>query len=157
MSLLCTLCLHSCAPNKTSRSVNYPKIALGQARLSQRLFRGRLSKKMYLVGMSILSILLSLGPGYQNPTGSRYHNPPLLEDRCPHRSNSSQEPSLLVIYVCPLSSYDMPCDHLRAHKRHAPYVQTPSPHTFVKPQGSVLIPFLTPRPLPRSMILLTNL
>ena len=31
--------------------------------------------------------------------------------------------------------------------RHAYYVRTPSPHTPVKPRGSTLIPFVTPRPL----------
>src|SRR6266540_2586430 len=31
--------------------------------------------------------------------------------------------------------------------RHAPYVRASSPHTPVKPRGSALIPFVTPRPL----------
>jgi hypothetical protein len=31
---------------------------------------------------------------------------------------------------------------------HAPYTRTPSSHTPMKPRGSALIPFVTPRPLP---------
>jgi hypothetical protein len=63
--LLCTLCPHSCAPEKTSRPVTHPMITLGQACLTSRFFRDRLPKnKMHLVGMSTLLILLSLGPGY---------------------------------------------------------------------------------------------
>jgi hypothetical protein len=68
--LLCALCPQSCAPEKTSRSVTHPKIDLGQTRLTYRFFRDRLPKnKIYLVGMSILSILLSLGPGYHMVSG----------------------------------------------------------------------------------------
>jgi hypothetical protein len=38
------------------------------------LFRDSLSKnKIHLIGMSILSILLSLGPGYHNPVMLGYH------------------------------------------------------------------------------------
>jgi hypothetical protein len=37
--------------------------------------------------------------------------------------------------------------------RHEPYTRTPNPHTLVKPQGSALIPFLTPRPIPRPTVL----
>jgi hypothetical protein len=48
-------------PEKTSRSVTHPKIVLGQARLTPEIFAGGLlKKKVYLDGMSILSILLSL-------------------------------------------------------------------------------------------------
>jgi hypothetical protein len=36
---------------------------------------------------------------------------------------------------------------------HAPYTQTPNPHTPVKPRGSVLIPPVTPRPIPGPAIL----
>jgi hypothetical protein len=56
----------------------HPKIALGQACLTPSFFRGMFSKKkMHLIGMSILLIILSLGP--------EYHNPQPLEDRRPHR------------------------------------------------------------------------
>jgi hypothetical protein len=49
------------APGKTSRSVTHPEIALGQARLTPEFFADELPKnKVYLDGMSILSILLSL-------------------------------------------------------------------------------------------------
>jgi hypothetical protein len=36
---------------------------------------------------------------------------------------------------------------------HAPYTQTPNPHTPVKQQGSALIPLVTPHPIPRPAIL----
>jgi hypothetical protein len=63
-----------CAPEKTSRSVTHPKIALGQARLTQSFFRDMLpKKKMHLIGMSTLLILLSVGPGYHHPSGPGYH------------------------------------------------------------------------------------
>jgi hypothetical protein len=53
-----------CTPGKTSRSVTHPEISLGQARLTPEFFTGGLlKKKVYLDGMSILSILLSLEPG----------------------------------------------------------------------------------------------
>lgn len=58
--------------------------------------------------MSILSILLSLGP--------LYHNPPFLEDQCSCRSTPSQDHPLLAASVCLVSSYTiaiMPCDHPR--------------------------------------------
>jgi hypothetical protein len=54
-------------------------------------------KKIYLSGMSILSILLSLEPGC--------HNPPPLEDRRPHRSTPSQERPLLAMSVHPVLAY----------------------------------------------------
>jgi hypothetical protein len=73
-SLLCAICHHSCVPRKTSRSVTHPKIAIGQARLTQRFFRGRLlKKKKHLVDMTTLLILLSLGDGYHHPLVPNYH------------------------------------------------------------------------------------
>jgi hypothetical protein len=49
--------------------VGHPsQIAPSQARLSWRFLRARLpKKKMHLVGMGIILILLSLGPGYHHP------------------------------------------------------------------------------------------
>jgi hypothetical protein len=74
MSLLCTLYPHSCTPKKTYRSLNHPKIALGQARLTERFFLDKLpKKKMHLIDMSTLLILLSLRPGYHHPLGLGYH------------------------------------------------------------------------------------
>jgi hypothetical protein len=58
---------------------------------------------MHIFVMSILSILLSFD---QDIT---IHH--LLENRRPRRSTLSQEPPLLVMYVCLVSSYVMPCDH----------------------------------------------
>ena len=47
----------------------------------------------------------------------------------------------------------MPCDHSgpTCAMRHIP--EPPSPHTPVKPRGSVLIPFVTPRPIPGPVVL----
>jgi hypothetical protein len=42
------------------------KIALNQARLTRRFFQDRLPKKMHLVGISTLSVLLSIGPQDRN-------------------------------------------------------------------------------------------
>jgi hypothetical protein len=53
--------------------ITHPEIALGQACLTPKFFTVRLpEKKVYLGGISILSILLSLEP--------RCHNSPPLED-----------------------------------------------------------------------------
>jgi hypothetical protein len=47
--------------------VTHPEIVLGQARLTPEFFIGELlEKKLYLGGMSILSILLSLELGCHN-------------------------------------------------------------------------------------------
>jgi hypothetical protein len=55
---------HLCTPRKTSGSVTHPEIAPGQTRLTSEFFAGGLpEKKVYLDGISILSILLSLEPG----------------------------------------------------------------------------------------------
>jgi hypothetical protein len=52
-----------CASKKSFRLITHPKIALSQACLTLKFFTvGFLEKKEYL-GMSILSILLSLEPG----------------------------------------------------------------------------------------------
>jgi hypothetical protein len=37
--------------------------------------------------------------------------------------------------------------------RHTPYTRTPNPYTPVKPRGSVLIPLVTPRLIPRLAVL----
>jgi hypothetical protein len=53
-----------CTPGKTSRSVIHPEIAAGPARLTPEFFASGLpKKKVYLGGMSILSILLSFESG----------------------------------------------------------------------------------------------
>jgi hypothetical protein len=58
---------HLCTPGKTFQSVTYPEIALGQTRLTLEFFAGGLlKKKVYLSGMSILSILLNLKSGCHN-------------------------------------------------------------------------------------------
>jgi hypothetical protein len=91
-------CPHLCTPGKSFRSVTHPEIAPGQARLTPEFFAGGLlEKKVYLGGMSILSILLSLEPGC--------HNPPPLEDRRPRRSTPSQECPLLAMFVRPVLAY----------------------------------------------------
>jgi hypothetical protein len=56
-------CPHLCTYEKTSQSVTHPKIAPGQARLTPEFFTGGLpKKKLYLGGMNILSLILSLEP-----------------------------------------------------------------------------------------------
>jgi hypothetical protein len=62
--------MHFCpnlwAPKNTSWLVIHPEIAPGEGRLTSEFFTvGLLKKKVYLGGMSILSILLSLEPGCQ--------------------------------------------------------------------------------------------
>src|SRR6185312_9888639 len=51
-------------PGRTSRSVTHPQISPGQARLTSEFFGDQLpEKKLQLIGMNILLILLSPGPG----------------------------------------------------------------------------------------------
>jgi hypothetical protein len=64
-----------CTPEKTSWSVTHSEIAPGQARLTPEFFAsGLLEKKVYLGGMSILSILLSLEPGCHSMSVNEYLN-----------------------------------------------------------------------------------
>ena len=84
-------------------------IAPGQARLTSELFADGLpEKKLQLIGMSILLILLSPGPGCYILTP--------LRDRRPRRSIPSQERPLLATSVCPEPAH-VPC-----------CVTTPDPH-----------------------------
>jgi hypothetical protein len=58
---------HLCTPGKTFQSVIHPEIIPGQTHLTLEFFADELlKKKVYLSGMSILSILLSLKPGCHN-------------------------------------------------------------------------------------------
>jgi hypothetical protein len=84
-----------CAPEKTS--ITYPEIATDQACLiCEILIVELLKKKVYLDGMNILSILLSLE--------SEYYNLPSLVDRHPRQLTLSQERPLLITSVCPANS-----------------------------------------------------
>ena len=59
-------------PGITSRSVTHPQISSGQARLTSELFGDQLpEKKLQLIGMSILLILLSPGPGCHRHSEAR--------------------------------------------------------------------------------------
>jgi hypothetical protein len=129
------------------------QIAPSQALLTWRFFRDMLPKKMHLVGMITLLIILSLGPGNHHPRGQDMTIHPCLEDRRPRRSTSIQKSPLLTTSVCLVSSYVMPCDHSGPTyaMRHIP--EPLSPHTPVKPRGSVLIPLVTPSPIPESAVL----
>jgi hypothetical protein len=71
-----------CIPGKTSRSVTHPEIAPGQARFTPEFFEGGfLKKKVYLGGMSVLSILLSLESGcHREPLDGTSHHV-LLQER----------------------------------------------------------------------------
>jgi hypothetical protein len=98
----------------TFRSVTYPQIGPGQARLTWSSFSDELSKKkVYLVYMSILSILLSTGPGYHTLTP--------LEERRPRRSTPVQELLLLVTSMYPVPTHvprQVTCPHTwPAHAR----------------------------------------
>jgi hypothetical protein len=108
---------------------------------------------MHLVDMDTLLILLSLGQDITIPGGQDISQSTLLEDRRPRRSTTIQELPLLATSVCLVSSYAMACDHSRSTcaMHHIP--EPPSPHTPVKPQGSALIPLVTPRPIPGPAIL----
>jgi hypothetical protein len=134
----------SCAPEKTSRSITYPKIALGQARLTQRFFRDRLpKKKMNLVGMNTLLFLLSLS---HDPSGQDTTIHPLR--RLSSSSVNPKQGTFPLGHIC-VSSVVI-CHvmwPLQAHIQHVSYTRTPSPYTPVKLRGSALIPFVTPRPL----------
>jgi hypothetical protein len=134
--------------------VGHPsQIAPSQACLTWRFFRDRLpKKKMHLVDMITLLILLSLRPGYPIP-GARISQSTPLEDRRPRRSIPIQEPPLLAMSVCLVSSYAMPCDHFGSTcaMRHIP--EPSNPHTPVKPRGSALIPLVTPHPIPGPAVL----
>jgi hypothetical protein len=101
------------------------------------------SEKEDTSGMSILLILLRLGSKYHHPLGSRNHNPPPLEDWCPRRSTPSQEPPLG--HVC-MSSVVICYVMWQLQGPHTPYTRTPSPHMPMKPRGSAMILFVTPRP-----------
>jgi hypothetical protein len=112
--LLCTLCPHSCAPEKNFPVGHPSQIAPSQARLTWRFFHDRLpKKKMHLVGMDTLLSINSIKPWARiSPSeGPGYHKPPPLEDRRPRRSTPIQEPPLLATSLCLVSSYAMPCDH----------------------------------------------
>jgi hypothetical protein len=126
-------CPHSCTPRKTSRSITHLEVAFGQARLTPEFFAvGLPEKKVYLSGMSILSILLSLEPGC--------HNPPPLEDQRPRRSTQARNvppwphPYVQYWYMCTICSvsniHTIPCPSLRTH---ASYVRThiPDPYATV--------------------------
>jgi hypothetical protein len=74
-------CPHLCTPSKTSWSVTHPEIALGQARLTLEFFACELlEKKVYLGGMSILSILLSLKLGCHTLLWPRTSTPPTVRN-----------------------------------------------------------------------------
>jgi hypothetical protein len=56
-------CPHLCAPRKTFRLVTHPEIAPSQALLTPKFFAvGHPEKKVYIGGIGILSILVSLEP-----------------------------------------------------------------------------------------------
>jgi hypothetical protein len=97
-SLSCALCPHSCTPG-----INFPvgHPSLNRSRpstLNLEFFSDELpEKKAYLDDMSILSILLSPGPGYHTLTP--------LEDRRPRRSTPVQELPLLDTSMRPVPTH----------------------------------------------------
>jgi hypothetical protein len=134
--------------------VGHPsRIAPSQACLTWRFFGDRLPiKKMHLVGMDTLLILLSLGPGNHHPRGQDITIHPRKK---PTSSSVNPNPGTSPLsHVC-VSSVVI-C-HAMDHSRptcvmhHIP--EPPNPHTPVKPRGSALIPLVTPRPIPGSVVL----
>jgi hypothetical protein len=109
---------HLCTPGKTFQSVTHPEIVPDQARLTPEFFACEFpKKKVYLGGMSILPILLSLESGCHNP-------PPL------RRSTSS------LVNLKPGTS---PLGHVRTSSIsiHEPYVQLAGYVQYcVPPRGS---------------------
>jgi hypothetical protein len=85
--------------------------------------------------------------------GARIHNTPPLEEQSPRQSTPIQEPPVLATSMCQVSSYAMPCDHSEPTCAMHHILELPSPHTPVKPQGSVLIPLVTPRAIPGPIVL----
>jgi hypothetical protein len=134
--------------------VDHPsQFAPSQTHLTWRFFRDRLpKKKMHLVGMDTLLILLSLGLENQHPRGQDITIHPL---RRPASLSVNPNPGISHLgHVCMSSA--VICHTmwpLWAHMRHVPYTQTPSPHTLVKPRGSILIPLVTPRSIPGPVVL----
>jgi hypothetical protein len=86
-------------------------------------------------------------------TGARISQSTPLEDRRPCRSTLIQGPPLLAMYVCLVSSYDMPCDHSGPTCIMCHIPEPPNPHTPVKPRGLALIPLVTPYPIPGPAVL----
>jgi hypothetical protein len=58
---------------------------------------------VYIVNLSILSILLTLEPGYDNPPGPGYHNPPLHRPikHAHHASSAEADPSAGKLRLLP--------------------------------------------------------
>ena len=104
-----------CEPGKNFPVGHPSQISPGQARLTSEFFGDRLpEKKLQLVGISILLILLSLGP--------RCHMLTPLRDRRPRRSILSQERPLLATSCT--SSASSPC---AMSVRPVPTVPVPLP------------------------------
>jgi hypothetical protein len=86
-------CRHLCTPSKTSQLITHSEIAPGQARLTlEFLIVGIRKKKVYLDGMSILSILLSIELRCYNPPPSKIDVP-------------RQERFILAMSVRPVLAY----------------------------------------------------
>jgi hypothetical protein len=96
--LFCALCPHSCAP-ENNFPIGHPSSNRSRpSTLNLEFFLDDLlEKKVYLVDMSILSILLSHRPGCHTLTP--------LEDRRPRRSTPVQELPLLDTSVRPVPAH----------------------------------------------------
>jgi hypothetical protein len=97
-SLFCALCAHSCTSGNNF-PVGHPSSNRSRpSTFNLEFFSNVLpEKKVYLVDMSILSILLSPGPGCHTLTP--------LEDRRPRRSAPVQELPLLDTSMRPVSAH----------------------------------------------------
>jgi hypothetical protein len=128
------------------------QIAPSQARLTWKFFRDRIPwKKMHLVGMDTLLILLRLGPWHHHPSGQDITIHPLRRLTSSLVNPNPKTSPLSHVCVSSVVICHVMCS-LWAHMRHAPILEPPSPHTPVKPRGSVLITLVTPRPIPRPTV-----
>ena len=114
-SLFCTLCPHSCAPGKNF-PVGHPSPNFsGPSMLNLGvLWRPAYRKKLQLVGMGILLILLSLGPGFH----TLGHVPYVQCQRpmCHVRASSANGP-------CATSVRPVPMAYPRCSRTDPPHVR----------------------------------
>jgi hypothetical protein len=97
---------------------------------------------MHLVGMDTVLILLSLVRGYHNSPPTRLTSSSVNPNPWTSSLSHVCVSSVVICHVM------WP---LWAHMCHIP--EPPSPHMSVKPRGSALIPLITPRPIPGSIVL----
>jgi hypothetical protein len=128
-NFFCALCPHSCARGNNFPVSHPTSNRFRPSMLDLEFFSDELlENKVHLVDMSILSIILSPRSGCHTLTPS--------EDRRPRRS-TRPTPGTPPLGAC-LCIQCQPMFH------DGPHAHAPDPHTPMLPQGSALIPNLTP-------------